>query len=193
MLGQSVLWFQEQLKNKKFRILLVIAGIILVALCVEFYLFQYSFLKVFRYVILLIALVFIAWIDQRSRRIPNRTLMILFAVRTVILGVEWLEFSDLGLALLLSSGVGALSGGGIFLLCYLISRGGIGAGDVKLFTVIGWFVGNGTILPIAFFTVVSAAFYSIVMLIRKKTSLKEEIPFAPFVLAGTVLSMALGM
>ena len=81
----------------------------------------------------------------------------------------------------------------MFMLCYLISRGGIGVGDVKLFAVIGCFVGSGTILTLTFLSVVVSAAYSIIMLVLKKTGLKEEIPFAPFVLVGTVLTMALGM
>ena len=55
------------------------------------------------------------------------------------------------------------------------------------------FVGSGTILTLTFLSVVVSAAYSIIMLVLKKTGLKEEIPFAPFVLVGTVLTMALGM
>lgn len=155
--------------------------------------FEYSIFKSLRYVVLLAALFIISWIDWKSKRIPNEILKGLLVIRLVILAMEWWAFSEFGMSLFLSAVGGMLLGGGIFMLCYLISRGGIGAGDVKLFAVIGCFVGSGTILTLTFLSVVVSAAYSIIMLVLKKTGLKEEIPFAPFVLVGTVLTMALGM
>lgn len=190
---QIVFRIKEQMKDKKCRIYTAVALLVTAALCVEFYLLEYSFLKILRYAVLAGALFLLAWIDQKSKRIPNKILAGLIAARIVILVFEWMVFPDLGLSLLFSSVAGALIGGGMFMVCYLISRGGIGAGDVKLFAVIGWIVGSGSILTVSFLTVMVSAGYSIIMLLLKKTSLKEEIPFAPFILVGTVLTMALGM
>ena len=139
------------------------------------------------------ALFQIAWIDQRSKRIPNKILKILLAVRVMILLPEWLAVPELGMAILISSVFGALIGGGIFLLAHFISKGGVGMGDVKLFAVIGFYVGNGSIMAAAFLSVMAGAVYSITMLLFKKIKLKEEIPFAPFIFVGTILTMALGM
>ena len=97
------------------------------------------------------------------------------------------------MAILISSVFGALIGGGIFLLAHFISKGGVGMGDVKLFAVIGFYVGNGSIMAAAFLSVMAGAVYSITMLLFKKIKLKEEIPFAPFIFVGTILTMALGM
>lgn len=81
----------------------------------------------------------------------------------------------------------------LFLLAHFISKGGIGMGDVKLFAVIGCYVGSRSIMSAAFLSVLSGAVYCIVMLLLKKIKLKEEIPFAPFIFVGTMLTMALGM
>ena len=54
-------------------------------------------------------------------------------------------------------------------------------------------MGSGSILAVIFLTVMASAAYSAVMLLFKKVKWKEEIPFAPFILVGTVLTMALGM
>lgn len=81
----------------------------------------------------------------------------------------------------------------MLLLVYFISKGGVGMGDVKLLGTVGSYVGISSIMPVAFLTVLVSAFYSIALLLLKKISLKEEIPFAPFVLAGTILTIALGM
>ena len=54
-------------------------------------------------------------------------------------------------------------------------------------------MGLGIIFTDIFLSILIAALYSGLLLIRKKIKMKEEISFAPFVLAGTVLTMALGM
>ena len=69
----------------------------------------------------------------------------------------------------------------------------MGAGDVKLLAVTGFYMGLGIIFTDIFLSILIAALYSGLLLIRKKIKMKEEISFAPFVLAGTVLTMALGM
>ena len=135
----------------------------------------------------------IAWIEQKEQRIPNKILIIHLNLRVCILAAEWLMYPEFGLSMAFSAGLGMLFGGGLFFVAYLVSRGGIGFGDVKLFAVIGIYMGSGSIFSEVFLTVVVSAVYSIVMLIRKKIKLKEEIPFAPFVLIGAILSMALGM
>lgn len=189
----GIFWIKQQLNNKRFRILAltgIVAGIIL---CAEFLLFSYSVPKILRYLILLEAMFIIAWIDHHERRIPNKILLVMLVVRMLILIVEWLFVPSMGMALLISSSFGMLLGGGMFLLVHFLSRGGVGMGDVKLFAVTGWYVGTSSIMSLVFLTVMVSAGYSIIMLILKKVKLKEEIPFAPFVLAGTILTMALGM
>lgn len=189
----GLLWIKQQLNNKRFRIL-ALAGVITgIILCAEFLLFSYSIPKILRYLILLETMFLIAWIDQRERRIPNKILLAMLAARMLIMVIEWLLVPSMGMALLISSIFGMLLGGGMFLLAHFLSRGGVGMGDVKLFAVTGWYMGGSSIMALVFLTALVSAFYSIVMLILKKIKLKEEIPFAPFVLVGTILTMALGM
>ena len=73
------------------------------------------------------------------------------------------------------------------------ARGRVGAGDIKLFAVLGYYFGAGYILTAVFLTVLTAALYSVAALLMKKTTLKQELPFAPFALAGTVLTIMLGV
>lgn len=187
------IWFREQWAYKKFCILIwVMAGLTLV-FGFEFYLFQYSAWKSIRYLTLFWVLGMIAWVDQGSKRIPNAVLADLLAVRTFLLILECLFNQKYWLSILISAGLGMVLGGGMFLLCFLLARGGIGAGDVKLLGVIGYCVGGGAIFTLIFLTALLAALYSVLMLALKKTSLKQEIPFAPFVFAGTILTMMLGV
>lgn len=189
----GVRWLRDQMKDKKFRLLILVALAAEIALAAEFTFFSYGILKSIRYLLLTGVLFLIAWIDQHEKKIPNRLLLFLLGGRAFLLLLEWVLFPGMGLSLLISSALGMLLGGGLFLLAHFISRGGVGMGDVKLFGVIGCYAGAGVIMPLVFLTVMVSAVYSIVMLLLKKIKLKEEIPFAPFVLIGTILTLAMGM
>lgn len=173
--------------------MLLLAFIVGGVLTAEFYTLSYNMLKIVRYDILFFTLVLIAWIDQSSKRIPNKILLVLLEIRGVLLVLEWTIFSRFGMAVFASSLLGALLGGGMFLFAHFIAKGGVGMGDVKLFAVIGSYMGSGSIMTVIFLTVIVSAIYSIIMLTFKKIKLKEEIPFAPFILVGTILTMALGI
>ena len=181
-------------QNRKYpKALFVFAGILGIGLTAEFCMLSYGLPKIVRYLILLAAMFVIAWIDWHDRRIPNKILILMLKTRGILLCVEWAVYPEYRLSLLLSALLGLLIGGGMFLLADVISNGGIGMGDIKLFAVVGSYMGSGSILAVIFLTVMASAAYSAVMLLFKKVKWKEEIPFAPFILVGTVLTMALGM
>lgn len=184
---------KDQKKGSNFRIMLIAAIVTGLLLTAEFFVLGYGILKIFRYLAVLAGLFVIAWIDRNEKRIPNKILLILLAARVVILIIEAVVYSELGLSILFSAILGGFIGGGLFIFAYILSRGGIGMGDVKLFTVLGCYMGGGSIFAVIFLTVISSAVYSVIMLMLKKIKLKEEIPFAPFVLLGTILAMALGI
>ena len=90
----------------------------------------------------------------------------------------------------LSSAFGAAL---FFLLIVLVSRGRwMGVGDIKLAFFMGLFLGWPNILVALFLAfLVGAVIGAILMLLKKKT-LKSEIPFGPFLVAGTFLALFLG-
>lgn len=181
------------LENKKLCIYLVVCLMVCAGLVYVFTLYEYTVTKIVRYIVLVLFLVYIAWKDYHEKIIPNVALVAMLIVRVCILIAEWIVYPDLGLSMLMSAGLGALIGGGVFGLCYLISRGGMGAGDVKLLFVEGFYFGISSILPAMLAMTFCSAIYNIVMLLLKKITLKSELPFGPFVLAGTVIAMFLGV
>ena len=70
------------------------------------------------------------------------------------------------------------------LICMLLSRGGVGAGDVKLIAAIGLYYGLAGVLSILMVTLIFAAIFSIVMLATKKAKMKSTLPMAPFIFIG---------
>ena len=59
--------------------------------------------------------------------------------------------------------------------------------------VLGFYLGMNGVFTCSFLSIVSAAAYSILLLILRKVNLKEEIAFAPFVLVGVILTIGLGV
>jgi prepilin signal peptidase PulO-like enzyme (type II secretory pathway) len=166
--------------------------LVLVFLVVSAYFYQYEWTKILRNYVLSIALVWIAGIDRQEKRIPNRILAYLLLIRAVLLGAELFVYPDLRISLCSSVFLGMLFGGGVLLIAYAVSRGGIGMGDVKLFAVIGAYVGSRSIAACLLLSMLLAAVYSAVMLLRKKLTAKDEIPLGPFAAAGTIFSILIG-
>jgi Flp pilus assembly protein protease CpaA len=90
--------------------------------------------------------------------------------------------------------VGAAVIGGFFLLFHVISRRGIGLGDAKLGALIGAVTGLGFDSPDhlqAIYAVTGGVFLggavAVLLLITRLRSLKDPIPYGPFLCAGAVL------
>ena len=94
---------------------------------------------------------------------------------------------------LLVSVSGAVLGMVILFISNVICKHGMGMGDIKLFGIIGFYVGVGGILFVMFFALLFAAVYSGILLLRKKLRAKDEIPFVPFIFAGTIVTFLLGI
>lgn len=184
---------KKVLGDKHKRNYLFLNILVVVILIIEFVMFKYGPLKIVKYIVLVEALFLIAWKDSKEKIIRNKHLLWMTGFRAFLLVVEWIIYPSYGFSILMGSLMGALIGFLVFGLCYLVSRGGMGAGDVKLVTVLGFYLGGAVIMPVMILVVLSSAIYSIVNLARKKTNLKAEIPFAPFVLLGTILAMMLGV
>ncbi len=90
--------------------------------------------------------------------------------------------------------IGAAVMGAFFLLFHLISRRGIGLGDVKLAALIGALTGLGFDSPSHLQAVYAVAFgvflggaVALVLLVTRVRSLKDPIPYGPFLCAGAAL------
>ena len=93
---------------------------------------------------------------------------------------------------LLNFALGAAIGFVIFLLLALVSRGGMGFGDVKLAA----FIGLATGFPLALLAVIMAAVLggltAIILLATRKRGRKEAIPFGPFLAVAAMVTLLWG-
>jgi prepilin signal peptidase PulO-like enzyme (type II secretory pathway) len=94
--------------------------------------------------------------------------------------------------------IGAVGVAAFFLVQNLVSRGSIGIGDAKLGALVGAVTGAGptTATLGAVYAVVAGVFIggatAIVLLITRVRTLKDPIPYGPFLCAGAALILYLG-
>jgi leader peptidase (prepilin peptidase)/N-methyltransferase len=88
--------------------------------------------------------------------------------------------------------IGGAVGFGLSLLVVLLSRGGMGWGDVKMAALIGLVIG----FPLVFFTLILAAILgglvAVILLLLKKKRRKEAIPFGPALSVATIVTIIWG-
>ena len=100
------------------------------------------------------------------------------------------EFKDFDLLNYLGA---ALIAGGFFLAIILISKGKwMGLGDVKIGFLMGLVLGLPLIFVALFLAFLIGAVISVILLILKKKKLKSEIPFGPFLVLATMISLFFG-
>ena len=155
--------------------------------------YGYHWLKIVRYVILTACLVPLGIIDYKQRIIPNKILLVRTGIRAVLLAGDMLVYPDYKWELIVSAFCGMAIGFVTFLLAYFLSRKSIGLGDVKMVAVIGFYLGLSQIWSAMVTGLLLAGIFSCIQLARKKVSMKDFIPLAPFLSAGTILIMLLGM
>jgi leader peptidase (prepilin peptidase)/N-methyltransferase len=96
---------------------------------------------------------------------------------------------DLGIAMAVS---GAAIGFGLMLIPYLISRGGMGGGDVKLAALIGLATGFPHVFISLMLAFLAGGLVAIFLLLFRVRSRKEAIPFAPFLAAAAMVTLIWG-
>lgn len=144
-----------------------------------------------RFMIAYELLLVIAIIDYRIKMIPN-ILILLGSVLQLVLffPIEFIYMKANMRELLISSMLGCMMGGGILLLVYFISRHAIGMGDVKLVSLIGFLFGGNFAFSVLLSGITLAAIMAFVLLLVKRKTKNDTIPFAPFLLMGYIATIA---
>jgi leader peptidase (prepilin peptidase)/N-methyltransferase len=142
--------------------------------------------------VLLIGFGFVAaYMDLRTRKIPNKLMLLMLGAWLAAMAVYVIADIESAIARIPSSLIGGASAGGFFLLLYLVSRKGVGGGDVKFIAVSGLYLTFARLMPALFFSSLLAALASAVLLLTKRATVKTAIPLAPFLYAGILLTLFL--
>ena len=155
--------------------------------------------QVLKLVLLVLALALMSFLDLKTNRISNKFVLILFFVSfgfAFYQGMESLQMASLGLLL----------GGCLFFIPYLLGQ--VGGADVKIFAVVGSFLGIYQTLNAFIYTLISGLL--LLLLLRlcnfkvlstpsshefqsnnklKRDNKNHALPYLPAITIGTFLSI----
>ena len=126
--------------------------------------------------------------DLKTKRIPNGLVLAMFAAWMIVMLPKLFIDTRVAVILLKNSALGFLIGGGMFLLVYVISRKGLGGGDVKFMAASGLYLGIGGVFTTMFYGTSLAALVGIVLILLKRIGRKDSIPLAPFLYIGILIT-----
>jgi len=129
--------------------------------------------------------------DLKAKRIPNELILGMLAAWVLVMVPKLFLDTDVAVALIVDSLIGFAIGGGVFLVVYMISRKGLGGGDVKFMAAAGLFLGFGGTIPAMLFGTVLAALAGLVLMALKKISRKDKMPLAQFLYVGILITVFL--
>jgi leader peptidase (prepilin peptidase)/N-methyltransferase len=92
----------------------------------------------------------------------------------------------------LTSLLGLLGGGTLFYLIAVVSKGGMGGGDIKLIAMIGAFLGWQGALFTIFSGALLGSLVGVTLMLLGKKGRKDKVPFGPFLSCGAILFMLSG-
>lgn len=88
--------------------------------------------------------------------------------------------------------VGAVVGFVLLFLIAIVSKGGMGGGDIKLFGVIGLVLGTKLVLVAFFLSTLFGTVGGLIGMLFGKVKKGKPIPFGPFIVLGTLVSYFYG-
>jgi leader peptidase (prepilin peptidase)/N-methyltransferase len=142
---------------------------------------------------LVVGLVGLSWIDLRTKRLPREIIYATASVGVPLLVVAALvEHQPKRIWMLL---LGAAINLAIMASIYVLSRGGMGDGDVRLSPLLGAFLGflNPGLAPVGlFYGFLLGAIASVPLLITRKADRRTALPFGPFLALGAYLAIFFG-
>lgn len=136
--------------------------------------------------ILLVSLLMIVFVsDMTYMIIPNKVLLFFLPIFVIIRIIHPLEpwWSPI---------VGAVVGLSIIGLIIVISRGGMGGGDMKLFGLLGIVLGFKKILLTFLLACVVGALVGLFLLVSEMISRKQPMAFGPYIVVATLFAYFYG-
>jgi leader peptidase (prepilin peptidase)/N-methyltransferase len=88
--------------------------------------------------------------------------------------------------------IGCVAGGAVFYLIALLSRGGMGGGDVKMMAMVGAFTGWKGVFLTTLIGSVTGSLIGIGLMIFTGAGRKTKVPFGPFLALGSLITIFFG-
>jgi leader peptidase (prepilin peptidase)/N-methyltransferase len=142
------------------------------------------------FVVITAALIWLSVIDLRTKTLPRRIIYL-----TAALGLPWLALQSVNTGTpgsLLTSLIGAAAGLIIFGSVHLLTKGALGAGDVRMAVLLGAVLGwiNPLLAPLGLlFGLVLAAVTGLILIATGRLSRHEPMALGPFLNLGAFLTV----
>lgn len=138
---------------------------------------------------ILFSALFIAvfFIDLDHCIIPDE--LVIAGIVITLADLGWKLYSHYPQLNLLNHGLGFWVGGGLYLLLAIVTKGGMGGGDIKLMGMLGLYLGVAGVLWVVLLSSNIAAVVSLVLMGLKLKGRKDFIPFGPFIVIAAMLVM----
>lgn len=129
-------------------------------------------------------------IDYKEKIIPNRLNLTIFEIGIIFTFIQGIININVAIDMLL----GMVAGAGIFLIITLIGgliagKEAMGFGDVKLMGALGLFFGWRLIIIISLIAFLLGAIVGIILILFKKKTSDDYMPFGPFIVIATIIAM----
>lgn len=131
--------------------------------------------------------------DLKLQVIPNLFVFVLLVGRLLIVIAEFILYGLDAWTSPVGDLIFALVVGLLLFIAAKLTKGGLGAGDIKLFTALTFMCGLQSVFFTLLFSLLASALFSIVLLILKKKKLRDCFPMAPFILFGFGLTIILSI
>lgn len=136
-------------------------------------------------IILLTVLVITAFIDMEFQIIPDNIVLPAAAAGILL-------HAFLGKEIFLYHLAGFAVGFGVIFLIAFFAKGGMGGGDVKLFGMVGLFLGARLTILALILSFILGSVISLILIVLKIKSIKDVIPFGPFIALASAISLFFG-
>lgn len=131
--------------------------------------------------------------DMELMMIPNLCSLVLLGGRILTIIAEFIGMKDEAMPWLLNSVIALVISLLLLVIMAKLTRGGLGMGDVKLFSSLGFLCGVRAVCFTLMFAFLLCALASTGLLLSRKKQLKDSLPLGPFIWLGYGVTVLLSI
>ncbi len=144
------------------------------------------------YCIAFSALLVAAVIDFRTMEIPDSMWITVFVGSLFVYAQELIDDGGFELKCFLTRFIGIFAASGILLILALITKGGMGGGDIKLMAACGFLLGWKQVLLALVMGAAIGTLYLLFTALKNKGKVPRKVPFAPHLSIAVVICFFAG-
>jgi Flp pilus assembly protein protease CpaA len=130
-----------------------------------------------------------ACFDFREKRIPNIFPVSMAFGAVVLLALGFCLKQNGAISHITTSVVASIGCAIVLVLAAILTKQGIGAGDIKLISALALLTGVYSIIGVLFFGAISCSLFAIVSYIIKRKETSKSVPFGPFLFLGYIIML----